>query len=379
MTLIQITDTEACRVCDDIIIWDDINFRNRDGIAICDSCHSDKYYKCEWCDVSVYPENWNNYTDMCQRCTNDRYTYCVDCNDITHNDYVYWTQCDSEARCESCHDDHCCEGCEDDSSRVPNVVGYHEGAPWDIQFHHINGRSDDPGGLTYYGVELECEYVSPSIGDTIGELMSARIGHAETDGSLNDGIEFITQPATLMAWRDSFGDSVREYMTSVQQFGGTFEAKSCGAHVHVSRTVFGNDTHLFRFVTFMRHNESFIRAISGREGSSIDRWAKVNAYRRGELRQEVKRQCGDRYRAVNLNNASTIEIRFMAGSNNFADILGIIELLSAIIEYVRDLTISDSNIGGMFAHSFVTWLMDAELCDYDHARNLVVARYGIPD
>lgn len=375
MTLIQITETESCRVCDDPIAWDDINFRNRDGIAICDPCHSDNYYYCDSCDVSVSANHWNHYTDICQRCTNDNYTSCVDCGELTHDDYVYYSEWGSDPRCESCHMDYeCGEG-----SRIPNVVGYHEGAPWDMQFHHIGGHSANPDGLTYFGVELESEYVSHEIGDTIGELMSAHIGHAETDGSLNEGIEFITQPATLMAWRDSFGDSIREYMSKVQQFGGTFEADTCGAHVHVSRTVFDNDTHLFRFVTFMRHNESFIRAISGRAGSSLEQWAKVNRYHSGELRREVKRQSGDRYRAVNLNNASTVEVRVFAGSNDFADILGSIELLSAIIEYVRDLTISDVNIGALFADSFIAWLMDAELCDYDHARSLVATRYGIPN
>ena len=374
MTL-QITDVEACRICSEAIEIDDIHFRNRDGVAICDDCHCERYYYCDYCCVSVGAIHWNHRTDMCGRCTRENFVTCVDCDSLTPNDYAYYSEWDSDARCESCHIDY-----EDgESSRIPNVVGYHEGAPWDMQFHHIGGYSSDPDGLTYFGVELECEYVSPSIGDVIGDLMSARIGHAETDGSLSNGIEFITQPATLMAWRDSFGDSVREYMASVQQCGGTFEADSCGAHVHVSRTVFDNDTHLFRFVTFMRHNESFIKAISGRASSSIDQWAKVNRYRAGELRREVKRQSGDRYRAVNLNNASTVEVRAFAGSNCFSDILGSIELISAIIEYVRELTISDVNIGALFADSFITWLMDAELCDYDHARSLVATRYGIPN
>ena len=378
MTLIQITDEEACRVCDDMIEFDDINYRNRDGIAICDSCHDDGYSFCNCCDVSVSDSHYNNYTDMCQRCTNDRYTYCADCNDITDNDYVFWSEHDSESRCESCHDDHMCEH-YDNESRIPNVLGYHSGAPWGIRFHDSNGHGDVINGVTYFGVELECEYVSADIGDTIGVLMDNRIGHAETDGSLGEGIEFITQPATLSAWRDSFGDTIRDYMATVQSFGGTFAADSCGAHVHVSRAAFDNDTHLFRFVTFMRHNESFIRVISGRNDSSIDHWAKVNRYRSGDLRHEVKHSNGDRYRAVNLNNKNTVEVRIFAGSNDFADILGSIELLSAIVEYVRDLTISDVNIGALFVNSFITWLMDAELCDYDHARNLIAKRYGTTD
>ena len=371
MTLIQMTETEPCRMCDTLIGWDDINYRNRSGVAICDTCHGRNYYECETCGVSVTPNHYNHYTDMCQQCTNESYLSCEDCGSLVANDDAYYSDYNSDPRCEDCYMEY-----NEDSTRIPNVQGYHSGAPYPRQFHHIGGHSSDPDGLTYFGVELECEYVSYEIGDVIGTLIDSRIGHAETDGSLEEGIEFITQPATLMAWRDSFGDTIREYMSTVQQFGGTFAEESCGAHVHVSRTVFGNDTHLFRFVTFMRHNEQFIRAISGRADHSIDQWAKVNRYRSGELRQEVKRQHGDRYRAVNLNNKDTVEIRVFAGSNDFADILGSIELLSAIIEYVRDLTISDVNIGALFADSFITWLMDAELCDYDHARSLVAKRYG---
>lgn len=371
MTLIQMAESELCKVCDVSILWDDINFRNRSGVAICDDCHSNHYYYCDYCENSVGTPYWNHETDMCELCTSVRFSRCADCDNLVNEDNLYYSDYSSDVRCEYCYYEH-----ENESHHIPNVQGYHSGAPWSMQYHTIGGHSDSPLGFTYYGVELECEDVSADIGDVLSDMMSARIGHAETDGSLNNGIEFITQPATLMAWRDSFGDSVREYMSKVQQFGGTFEDDTCGAHVHVSRTAFDNDTHLFRFVTFMRHNESFVRVISGRDDSSIDQWAKVNNYRSGELRQEVKRQSGNRYRAVNLSNSRTVEVRAFAGSNDFADIIGSIELISAVIEYVRDLTISDVNIGALFADSFITWLMDAELCDYDNARNLVVKRYG---
>jgi hypothetical protein len=368
--LIQLTGAmESCKACDVEIMDRDVNYRNRNGIAICDDCHGDKYYYCDYCGVSVFPEYYNGEVGECTRCVNERYYSCTDCGYLVHGDWSYYSEYDDNVRCESCHDEHVME--YDSADRIEGVSEYHSGAYWGLVFHDVEGYSDSPQHSTYYGVELECEGIDGGISETLETMMYDRIGHAERDGSLDNGIEFITQPATLEAWRNEFGNAIYGYMDTAKSHGANFGHNTCGAHVHVSRTAFTSDSHLMRFVTFMRHNEQFIEAISGR--SNIDRWSKVNQYGKGELAREVKRKSGDRYRAVNLNNAATVEIRAFAGSNSFTDILGSVE---SLIKYTADLTISDINIGALLADSFIAWLTDSDLSDHDHARNLVANRYG---
>lgn len=368
---IQTVDTELCRVCEIELPSDEVQFRNRSEQAICEDCQSEHYFLCGDCGYSVRPEYFNHHTDLCSRCTNENFNLCVDCDNYVRTEESYWSEYDSNTRCDYCHWDHVSE-CEN-GGNMPNVFGYHHGAPWGIVFHNMTSYHDSPIHTTYYGVELECEYVDSGISDTLETMMSKRIGHAETDSSLNEGIEFITQPATLGAWRYGFGERVSQYMARVLDHGGSFAQSTCGAHVHVSRTAFDNESHLARFITFMRHNEQFILAISGRE--TLEQWAKVNAYRSGDMRREIKSKRGDRYRAVNLNNEQTIEVRAFAGSDSFADILGSIEFIDALINYTRDLSISDINIGALFADSFITWLNDPELSNYPTARALIAKRY----
>jgi len=359
-------------VCKMEIIDHDVKYRNRDGIAICDDCHADKYYCCDYCSVSVFPDYYNSEVEECDNCVRERYYSCTDCGYLVHGDWAYYSEHDDNFRCESCHDEHVMEYDFDD--RIEHVFEYHAGAYWGLMFHDGDGYNATPTHNAYYGVELECEGINGAISETLEVMMNDRIGHAERDGSLDDGIEFITQPATLEAWRNRFGIAIYGYMDMAKSHGANFGHNTCGAHVHVSRTAFTSDSHLMRFVTFMRHNEQFIEAVSGR--SDMNRWSKLNQYGKGELAREVKRKSGDRYRAVNLNNDKTVEIRAFAGSNSFADILGSVEFIDSLIKYTADLTISDINIGALLADSFIAWLTDSDLSDHDHARNLVANRYG---
>ena len=355
---------EECRTCDEAIPEDEVNWRNRDGVAICDSCHSDHWYYCQGCDVSVRHENYDTYLDMCNACVRENYTACTDCGSMRDNDYGIYHSGDGYPRCEECHWDY--EG----SSGIEYVGEYHSGAPWGMTYHTAYGVGDSPAGLVYYGVELEHEHADSDLVPYLETLHGKRIAHAEKDSSLDDGIELITQPATLEAWRGVFGDSIRDYMTSAQRVGATFDESTCGAHVHVSRTAFIDDNHLSRVAVFMTHNPDHVLAVSGR--SYLDQWAKATPYA-GALRRAVKARSGDRYRAINLNNSATVEFRLFAGTNDYTDILGSIEYVTALIEYTRDLLVSDITIGALLADSFIAWL-NSDVANYPHARALVAKR-----
>lgn len=357
---------ETCRTCETDIPTDDIVWRNRDDVAICHDCHDDYWYYCGSCSVSVRHEHYDTYLDMCNACVRDEYTECADCGVLCRNGYdLYWWEYDDTARCESCYYEH------ERESSLAYVYNYHEGAPWGINFHTSYGIGDDSAGLTYFGIELEHEGASNDLVPYIESLHDKRIAHAESDSSLDNGVELITQPATLMAWRGGFGELIRDYMLKATNVGANFGSSTCGAHVHVSRSAFIDDNHLARVAVFMTHNPDHVAQISGR--AYLDQWAKATPYR-GALRRAVKNNLGDRYRAVNLNNRATVEFRLFAGSNDYADIIGSIEYVNALIEYTRDLKVSDITIGALLADSFIAWLNDLEIADYPSARALVARR-----
>jgi len=359
-------ETEECRTCGEQVKPEDICGHNRDGVAICQGCHEDYWYYCHTCDVSVRHEHYDTYLDICNACVRDNYTACADCGTWCRDGYdIYWNDYDDTPRCESCYCDH------ERHESIEYVYGYHEGAPWGLNFHTAYHTSEEPAGLTYFGVELEHERASDDLVPYLESLHDKRIAHAESDSSLNNGVELITQPATLMAWRGGFGDLIREYMANARGVGADFSSSTCGAHVHVSRTAFVDDNHLARVAVFMTHNPEHVAKVSGRE--YLDQWAKATPYR-GALRRAVKNNSGDRYRAVNLNNSATVEFRLFAGSNDFADIIGAIEYVSALVEYTRELKVSDITIGALLADSFMAWLNDPTLTGYAHARELVARR-----
>ena len=360
-----VLDTEDCRTCDEAIPDDEIVWRNRDGVAICESCHSSYWSCCQTCGVSVRDEHYDGDMDMCNACVRENYTACADCGSMCDNDYgIYHSEYDSTARCEECHYE------SERSSRIEYVGEYHSGAPWGMLYHTAYGVGDYPAGLVYYGVELEHEHADSDLEPYLEGLHDKRIAHAEMDSSLDEGIELITQPATLEAWRGVFGDSIRDYMSNAQRVGADFGAGTCGAHVHVSRTAFADDNHLSRVAVFMTHNPEHVLLVSGRR--YLDQWSKATPYA-GALRRAVKSRSGDRYRAVNLNNHATVEFRLFAGTNDYADIIGSIEYVTALIEYTRDLLVSDITIGALLADSFMAWL-DSEAENYPYARALVAKR-----
>lgn len=362
-------ELESCRTCGEGV--EEPNWYNRSGVPVCDDCHDDRWSYCSRCECSVLSDNYNFTWDMCNRCA-ESLGECRDCGNVCDIDYMYSSDHDGNLRCDYCHESHIA-----DMECIDGVSGYHEGAYWGLVFHSGHYVSDTQELRTYFGVELESENIGSWVSDILHELANDRIGHAEQDGSLNSGIEFITQPATLSAWRGSFGERIREYMQAVKANGGSFNANTCGAHVHVSRTAFDDDNHLARFAVFMTHNPEFALAISGR--NSLHQWARTDKHVRGELRRNVKNKTGNRYSAVNLSNPNTVEIRIFRGTNDFAEIIGAIEFINALIEYTRDINASDVIAGALLADTFIIWLNELTGASYLMARELVARRYGIPE
>ncbi len=344
----------------------------RSGLPICDDpCQLDRYSYCDSCDVLVLDEYFNGEMGMCRRCVHRNYTQCDSCASWVWDEDLMYN-----------HDGGYCEVCYE-SDRPEGVHDYKDGAPWGIEFiDYANGAEERNNEMTraqYFGVEFEMEGQSHGISDILARAERTRDGHAETDSSV-EGIEFISQPATLEAWRGYYGARISDYLTDLQGRGYRAGSYECGAHVHISRLAFTGTRHLATFAAFFVYNENFTLAVSGRD--SLDQWASTKKWRAafGEsLRDAVRGHCRhgarDRYRAVNLSPRDTVEIRIWTGTDDFAMTLGSIEFVAALVEFTRGMSSSDVLAGGLVADSFVTWLADSAQSDrYAHAVELIKHR-----
>jgi hypothetical protein len=338
----------TCHRCEEMTHDNALGGTNRSGDSICEGCHGDYYLYCDLCNVSVGRDYYEHGADACNRCASEIGTSCDACGDWVSFDYVLSNRRGSF--CEYCYSEESPDG----------VHEYHSGAPWGIEFISQNSADGDEireyvSGAVHFGVEFEMEGSSEDVSVITSVSEMNHDGHAELDSSV-EGIEFISQPATLDAWRGRYGARMSEYLRGFRGEGFTANTYDCGAHVHVSRTAFADDSHLARFATFFVHNPEFITELSGRD--SVEQWASVSKYRAGALRDEVKGRIGDRYRAVNLRNSATVEIRIFTGTDEFTETLGQIEFISALVDFTRDLPISAIISGALLADSFVAWLAD---------------------
>ena len=374
-------DLGNCHDCDTAFTEDDgsgdgtpVYGFTRSHNAICESCAVDNWTFAYCCEVYVLDRYYDRQNDMCGICVSRNYFTCERCEELIHNDYYY-----EDGYCESCGED-------EDGDHQEGIHGYHSGVPWgDRTFHSELGAwrdGDHDTSLTYYGIEFECEDIGHDYMGTLHTLESGEYAHAEADGSLHNGFEVITEPATYGEWLNgNMGATMREFHANMIELGATFEYRTVGAHCHVSRNAFTDDNHLARFAIFGTHNVRYMEKLSGRIQVASGRYAHLDKYRSrtgastsSQFRNAIKYRNDDRSRWCNLTNRHTVEVRLFAGSNTFDDYLAHIEFITALIEYTRDLTANDCLMGALLSQSFTQYLADSE---YQRAHKLALSRVPV--
>jgi gamma-glutamyl:cysteine ligase YbdK (ATP-grasp superfamily) len=114
----------------------------------------------------------------------------------------------------------------------------------------------------------------------------------------------------------------------------SWNTNTCGLHVHIGRDTFVNYSHLARFLILLHRSKPSIVALAGRDCS---RWASFDLGQDESivLQAQGKQYPQTRYRAVNLTNDDTVEVRVFRGTLNPDTIIAHLELLDAMIEYTR--------------------------------------------
>jgi hypothetical protein len=274
-----------------------------------------------------------NWVHIHRRTNPNEYGYTFDeRNDIWlrpiqfyHNGNVYnrdevniveCSQCGHETVDELCVDG-VCHNCLDASFKIHNYSTRVESM---LKFKATRVRPN----TVYLGCELEYETNNRNRAQLgVGKLLH---GHAlmKSDGSIKNGFEIVTCPATLDIHLDVF----KKFYDNIPPDLKT--EKNVGMHVHISRKPLSYLT-IGKLTEFLNRldNKQFIHYIAGRIDNS---YARMNDERTVTFPIRNKHG-GDRYNALNLNNENTIEVRLFATPMNYKEFAMRLQFVQALVDY----------------------------------------------
>ncbi|MGN0688650.1 MAG: amidoligase family protein [Oscillospiraceae bacterium] len=288
-------------------IAEDESFIEMDGECLCEQCGRDNTVTCERCGAIVWNDDnaGSEGFPLCGRCYDNYYTSCEDCGCIIHQDCAHYYEDDDYPYCDECF-----------SKRENSAIHEYSYKPEPIFYSE---------GNRYFGVELEIDDGGKDndnaerLLETANNLSNPHI-YIKSDGSLDDGMELVTHPMTLkyhmteMPWLEVMNSAVHMSYRS-------HKTKTCGLHIHVNRTAFGDTREIqeeciSRVLYFVEHHWEELLKFSRRSESQINRWAARYGYKNNpkEIMAHAKNSCNGRYACVNLTNWSTVEFRMFRGT-----------------------------------------------------------------
>ena len=305
----------------------------------CDECISNYAIRCDICGdyyadgVGITARGGD---DVCPDCAQG-YSYCEECDQ-----YVPDSEFNSdEGVCNEC----ACTG------ESPLIKCYH-GADKSRKFGLCSKRWR--GVWRGIGIELEIDR-DDSAGseerECVDDLEALAHGHLtyERDGSLNYGFEIQTTPHTVdefckLNWRGIF-DACTEHGYK------SHDAGTCGLHIHVSRTMLGDDEEtqqraIAKLIRFFDLYYADIVKISRRDNYTASRWASPYHTSTNEEAQKYAKYTtreASHNMAVNLQHRETVEFRIMRGTLNIDTFLASVDFCVSIAKASRRIRWSDIN------------------------------------
>lgn len=347
--------------------------------------------------------------------TDESYRPCQRCGEITQIDSDLCRTCaQSYARCAWCrgyhgrdrmdtdeHGQQVCEVCSEtlficeecgywrrleDESEEENVCRecHHGGGQYIHAYHssrHIRFLPDGSSKL-YFGIELETDNyddIRQASRDLHTLSKSGRLFWQEHDGSLQRGIEIITQPCTLEYHLNSF--PWQEITEIVDENGGRSEdTETAAMHVHFSLAFYDGDQRKcqLRLIYLFERFRSQLLALGRTSDYLADRSAQAynqtRTHRRwfteGQLHRRNAEDIMDslyenygRYQAINIvSSQPTNEIRLFRGTLKPDVIKASIELVDFLVRLAEKTSLTKletlrwSDLAGMIGSSEYQYL-----------------------
>lgn len=305
---------------------------------------------------------------------------CWDCDDVMHTDDLYSNEYDHHLRCCSCDEEYV-SACEHDRAREESTLVHSYGYKPNPSFLHDDGTSSyyslmqDNRSTLYLGIEEEVECVDGDIDEgaefvlaTINHEADEKVVYLKEDGSISHGFEIVSHPATLGFFMNHFK---WEGIKGLSRLGyESWNKRSCGLHIHMSRAAFKDDKHLFKFLKFVYGNPTELIKFAGRKSSyakfdvdtflnSWNDYGQRDSIRGSTFMKMAKRETinDDRYCAVNLRNVQTVELRFFRPSLKPETVQAALQFCDAAFHYTEQVSTPQVMSGNALAfNSFRSWV-----------------------
>lgn len=354
-------DNTHCSICNELFPPNElIEF---DGQLLCPDCFERETIICHRCGERLWEDDNTGSDEMplCERCYENYYTNCSRCGRLLRESDANFE--DDTPYCDDCHAEY--------RNTRPVHDYYYKPAP---VFYGNGGR--------FMGVELEIDGAGErddyaAILTDLANSNGAKLVYIKHDGSLDDGIEIVTHPMTLNFHQEEMPWG--KVLEKAKELGYlSHQAGTCGLHVHVNRTAFGQTVReqeacVARTLFFVEKFWEELLIFSRRTQRQMNRWAARYGYKDvpKEILDHVK--TGDhqgRYTAVNLENVDTIEFRMFRGTLKLNTLIATLQMVNRICDVA--ISLSDEELHSMSWPTFVTGCTQPELVQYLKERRLYV-------
>ena len=367
-------------------------------------CHyleTETFYLYYCCDSDLYTFETNQYyNDENELISQDRYhnNYfrCSDCDHITSQDYQNYVDSDNIYICESCFDNHYrfCNDCEyshheeQDCNCDPDneEEGWDNLKPWNYMIALLN--------LGYmalrYGIEIEVETRDDNryeIVEEINEVMN--IDNKEyivckRDGSLDSerGFEVVSTDADFYYHKNIFWNKF--FKLNLHGTCKGYHGSNCGMHIHINRNSFSDFQQ--RVLNVFYHspiNKQFIIDIAGREDKQYAKFIDYTSYNddlHPNRDDTDDHRNAYRFRALNLCNDDTIEIRIFRSNLKKISFFKNLEFVDSVNQWIlsefksQDDFIKNSDLSDIdyiikekiHYHNYLDWLIKNVNRDYSN-------------
>lgn len=315
-------------------------------------------------NIEVYPTA--KYHIMCEMCHND--FFCTELNhntrgflcDACYNSLVRCYDCGEMVRFEDV-DGNCCLSCTSNkiiknyNCRTQRYLGYcsyvgkeivcaptptpktlYYGIEFEVQ---IRAKEEDPADE--FGEDIDEDNPRPSselrtiLAKNCWQKFGKDFAIIKHDGSIGYGFEIVTAPMTLNVCYEKF-EPFLQWFRDTKLFR-TFKSPQCGIHIHVSRDAL-SPLQIGKIISFIHAptNKEFIEVIAQRKSNHYCDWSQ------DKKTSDVLRASGNKYEALNLNNAHTIEFRIFQSDSRQVNFFKNLEFVQALIDYTKIASISDT-------------------------------------
>jgi len=342
----------------------------RSSGMFCRSARAGHCYYCCDCDTWIWEEDsalegdFVNGYYVCGRCLHESYAYCSECCEwVSQDDYDYDNDC-----CYECSESLCrVRGYHDD----PGIHFYDKMRSNQLEHHCIGFEDEIDHSREDHRRDSElCNAIDTYIDSYNEEL------YYEHDGSLDNGFEIISQPHGIKEW-ESF--PIEKIFDLCKQYGyRSHNTRTCGLHFHLSRAIFGStkkiqDNNIAKLVRFYELFYDEIVQFARRESGGL-RWCRRYDEVDSEPIKQLVKEKGfhDRYRAVNLTNEDTVEIRIMRGTLNA-------DTFRASLDFVYRTAMNSRKIAWKNTDKLSLWLkgLKPSTIEYIKRRNTFNSVFGL--